>query len=66
VIVAQTNARRAILGEKRPTAPLEATFPEAETRIRLEACADWAFYEEWPPLNIEGMYRRIELHRRPD
>ncbi len=52
----------AVLAEVRAGTPLE----DAKTGIRLEAYADWGRYDDWLPLNIEGMYRRIQLHRRPN
>lgn len=32
--------------------------------IRLDTYSGFGQYEQWLPLNIEGMYRRIMLHRR--
>ncbi len=32
--------------------------------IKLEKYKDWRQYEAWLPLNIEGMYNRVSLHRR--
>ncbi len=52
----------AVLAEVRAGTPLE----DAKTKIRLDRYADWSRYEDWLPLNIEGMYRRIQLHRRPN
>jgi len=40
------------------------TLEEMQAGIRLEAYRDWAQYEAWLPLNVEGMYRQISLHRR--
>lgn len=40
------------------------TLEEAQAAITLEAYKDWAQYEEFLPLNIEGMYTRIQLQRR--
>ena len=40
------------------------SLEEMQKSITLEAYKDWAQYEAWRPLNIEGMYRQIGLHRR--
>jgi glyoxylase-like metal-dependent hydrolase (beta-lactamase superfamily II) len=40
------------------------TLEQMKQEITLEAYAGWGQYEAWRPLNIEGMYRQIALHRR--
>ena len=40
------------------------SLDEMKASIKLDAYEDWAQYESWLPLNIEGMYERIALHRR--
>ena len=40
------------------------TLEQMKAEITLEAYAGWGQYEAWRPLNIEGMYRQIVLHRR--
>ncbi len=40
------------------------SLDEMTQTIRLEAYKDWGQYEAWLPLNIEGMYNQISLHRR--
>ncbi|MFQ5542619.1 MAG: MBL fold metallo-hydrolase [Candidatus Binatia bacterium] len=40
------------------------TLEELQQSIRLEKYKDWGQYKQWLPLNIEGMYRNIQLHRR--
>ena len=40
------------------------SLPEMQQSIRLDAYKDWFRYEEFLPLNIEGMYNHIRLHRR--
>ena len=40
------------------------TLEEMQQSIRLEKYEDWGQYKQWLPLNIEGMYRNIQLHRR--
>ena len=32
------------------------TLEELQESITLEAYSDWGFYEEWLPLNVQGMY----------
>ena len=36
---------------------------EMKTLIKLPKYEKWASYQQWFPLNIEGMYRYVELHR---
>ena len=50
----------AVLEQARAGKSLE----EMQQSIRLEKYKDWFRYEEFLPLNIEGMYSRINLHRR--
>lgn len=40
------------------------SLQEMQKNIRLDTYKDWFRYEEFLPLNIEGMYNRIRLHRR--
>ncbi|MDX1401286.1 MAG: MBL fold metallo-hydrolase [Kiloniellales bacterium] len=40
------------------------SLEEMQQSIRLEAYKDWGQYEKWLPLNIEGLYKQISLHRR--
>ncbi len=37
---------------------------EMQESITMEAYKDWAQYEAWRPLNIQGMAANISLHRR--
>ena len=37
---------------------------ELKTSIKLEKYQKWFRYKEFLPLNVEGMYRQIALHRR--
>jgi glyoxylase-like metal-dependent hydrolase (beta-lactamase superfamily II) len=37
---------------------------EMKQTITLDKYRDWGQYEAWRPLNIEGMYSQIKLHRR--
>ena len=40
------------------------SLEEMKKSITLEAYKDWGQYEAWRPLNIEGMYQQVSLHRR--
>ena len=40
------------------------SLEEMKASISLDKYKDWFRYEEWLPLNIEGMYRRVSLQRR--
>jgi glyoxylase-like metal-dependent hydrolase (beta-lactamase superfamily II) len=40
------------------------SLEEMQRSIKLEKYRDWSQYEAWLPLNIEGVYRQISLHRR--
>lgn len=40
------------------------SLEEMQQTIRLDKYKEWFRYEEFLPLNIEGMYSRIILHRR--
>lgn len=42
----------------------EKSVDEMKQTIKLEKYRDWAQYEQFLPLNIEGMYRHVNLHRR--
>jgi len=42
------------------------TLEQMKQSIKLEKYKDWDQYEAWLPLNIEGMYRHVVLHRRPN
>ena len=50
----------AVLKEARAGKSLE----EMQQSIGLDKYKDWSQYKQWLPLNIEGMYRNIQLHRR--
>jgi glyoxylase-like metal-dependent hydrolase (beta-lactamase superfamily II) len=39
------------------------SLEEMKTLIKLLKYEKWASYQQWFPLNIEGMYRYVELHR---
>lgn len=40
------------------------SLEEMQRSIRLEAFSHFGQYAEWLPMNIEGVYRQISLHRR--
>lgn len=40
------------------------SLEEMQASITLDQYADWEQYEDWRPMNIEGMYNQINLHRR--
>ncbi len=40
------------------------SLEEMQASITLDEYKDWGQYEDWRPMNIEGMYRQISLHRR--
>lgn len=40
------------------------SLDEIQGNLTLDAYADWDQYEAWRPMNIEGVYRQISLHRR--
>ncbi len=67
-VKADAAAQRAYL-EDLYGAVLEAaraglSVDEMKETIKLEAYQDWAQYEAWLPLNIEGVAQRIALQRR--
>jgi glyoxylase-like metal-dependent hydrolase (beta-lactamase superfamily II) len=40
------------------------TLEEMQASIDLSEYSEWQQFEAWSPLNIEGVYRQIEMHRR--
>lgn len=40
------------------------SLEEMQKSITLDQYRDWGQYEEWLPMNIEGMYNQVSLHRR--
>ncbi len=40
------------------------SLEEMQASITLEKYKDWGQYEAWRPLNIEGMLKQVNLHRR--
>jgi glyoxylase-like metal-dependent hydrolase (beta-lactamase superfamily II) len=42
------------------------SLEEMTQSIKLPKYEKWASYQQWLPLNVGGMYRYIQLHRRPN
>jgi len=42
------------------------SLEEIKELIKLPKYEKWAGYQQMLPLNIEGMYRHVQLHRRPN
>lgn len=42
-----------------------ASLDDMKRTIKLDKYKGWGRYKAWLPLNIEGMYNQIRLHRRP-
>lgn len=40
------------------------TLEEMQAEITLDAYKDWGQYEDWRPMNIEGMLVHVQAHRR--
>jgi glyoxylase-like metal-dependent hydrolase (beta-lactamase superfamily II) len=40
------------------------SLEDMKTLIKMEKYARWAGYEQMLPLNIEGMYQHVQMHRR--
>ena len=40
------------------------SLEKMKANITLDKYQDWGQYEDWRPMNIEGMYNQISLHRR--
>jgi glyoxylase-like metal-dependent hydrolase (beta-lactamase superfamily II) len=42
------------------------SLDEMKTLIKLPKYEKWFGYQQWFPLNLEGMYRHVQLHRFPN
>jgi glyoxylase-like metal-dependent hydrolase (beta-lactamase superfamily II) len=42
------------------------SLDEMKTLIKLPKYEKWFGYQQWFPLNLEGMYRHVQLHRLPN
>ena len=67
-VKADVADRRAYMEDLYAAVPAAAragqSLEEMKQSITLEAYKDWGQYEAWLPLNIEGMYKQVSLHRR--
>jgi hypothetical protein len=34
--------------------------------VKMSKYETWTNYKEWLALNVEGMYRHVHMHRRPN
>jgi glyoxylase-like metal-dependent hydrolase (beta-lactamase superfamily II) len=39
---------------------------EVKQLVKMPGYVNWTNYEQWLPLNVEGMYRHVQMHRRPN
>lgn len=39
---------------------------EVKQLVKMPKYAKWTNYEQWLTLNVEGMYRHVQMHRRPN
>jgi glyoxylase-like metal-dependent hydrolase (beta-lactamase superfamily II) len=42
------------------------SLEEMKTSIKLPKYEQWAGYQQMFPLNIEGIYQHVQMHRRPN
>ncbi|HET6521192.1 MAG TPA: MBL fold metallo-hydrolase [Geminicoccaceae bacterium] len=42
------------------------SLDETRSLVTMDAYRDWESYADWLPLNVEGMYRYLQLYRRPN
>jgi glyoxylase-like metal-dependent hydrolase (beta-lactamase superfamily II) len=54
----------ALRGEVLQYAREGKSLEDMKSLIKMEKYAKWAGYEQMLPLNIEGMYRHVQMHRR--
>jgi glyoxylase-like metal-dependent hydrolase (beta-lactamase superfamily II) len=54
----------ALRGEVLKYAREGKSLEDMKTLIKMEKYARWAGYEQMLPLNIEGMYQHVQMHRR--
>lgn len=54
----------ALRGEVLQYAREGKSLEDMKALIKMEKYARWAGYEQMLPLNIEGMYRHVQMHRR--
>ena len=39
---------------------------EVKQLVKMPKYSSWTNYEQWLTLNVEGMYRHVQMHRRPN
>lgn len=54
--------RAEVLGHMRAGRTLE----EIKQTVTMDAYRDWGRYDQWRELNVQGMYRHLQLYRRPN
>ena len=42
------------------------SLDEVKQLVTMPKYANWTNYEQWLTLNVEGMYRHVQMHRRPN
>ncbi len=53
-----------LTGQVRAQARLGKSLEETKAAVDLSKYNDWAQFEAWSPLNVDGAYQRIQLNRR--
>ena len=53
-----------LTGQVLEQARMGKSLEEAKAAVDLSKYSDWARFEAWSPLNIDGAYQRIQLNRR--
>jgi hypothetical protein len=42
------------------------SLDETKQLVKLTKYEKWGNYQQWLPLNVEGMYRYMSIYRRPN
>jgi hypothetical protein len=42
------------------------SLEETRQLVKMPKYEKWGNYQQWLPLNVEGMYRYVSLYRRPN
>ena len=63
-VVPDPDAFRAAVTAGEAAARAGQSLDEMKQSIKLDKYSAWGQYAKWLPLNIEGMYNRIQLQRR--
>lgn len=42
------------------------SLEEIKQLVKMGKYSNWDSYKTYLPLNIEGMYRHVQMHRRPN